>query len=141
MIDYSKLRMALGHLDAQWLNHEASASRSSISSLDREAIQESVIKRLDLAIEMTWKHLMRYLGEEVGLADLPAGPKPILRAADQASVLPGSIDDWIEYVNARNASSHDYSGEKAQATLKVIPGFLRDAKALYEAMAKERWDA
>ncbi len=139
MIDYSKLRAALGNLERQWENLESSGKREGLSLLDLEAVQESVIKRFDLALEMSWKLLLKYLAEEVGLAEVPNGPKPILRIADQNNLLKGRIAAWILYVNARNASSHDYSGEKAAETLQVIPDFLVDATGLYETMSGEKW--
>ncbi|CAN1533683.1 HI0074, nucleotidyltransferase substrate binding protein, HI0074 family [Fimbriimonadaceae bacterium] len=139
MIDYSKLRAALGNLERQWENLESSGKREGLSLLDLEAVQESVIKRFDLALEMSWKLLLKYLAEEVGLAEVPNGPKPILRIADQNNLLNGRIAAWILYVNARNASSHDYSGEKAAETLRVIPDFLVDATGLYEMMSGEKW--
>ena len=140
MIDYSKLKSALVNLDRQWANLQQIKDSEAISELDVEAMQESVIKRFDIAMEMTWKHLMKYLTEEVGINETPNGQKPILRLADQNGLLDTRIGEWIEYVNARNASSHDCSGEKAEQTLAVIPGFIADAKGLYERMSKEPWE-
>ena len=139
LIDYSKLKSALKNLEVQTANLQGAPGRDGITKLDIEAIQESVIKRFDLAIEMTWKLLMKYLAEEIGIADVPAGPKPVLRLADQNNLLNARIEQWIEYVNARNASSHDYSGEKAEQTLKVIPDFITDAVQLYQTMSKQTW--
>lgn len=136
MIDYPQLQSLLRNLELQWENLQNVKARSSVLELDVEAIKESVIKRFDLAVEMSWKLLLKFLTEEVGVQDLPNGPKPILRLADQNNLLNGRIDEWIEYINARNASSHDYSGEKAEGTLKVIPSFIEDANALYQAMSQ-----
>jgi len=138
MIDYSKLRAALGNLERQWENLKGSRDREQISALDLEALQESVIKRFDLALEMSWKLLLKYLEQEVGLVDVPSGPKPIFRLADQNNLLNARIDAWILYVNARNASSHDYSGEKAAETLRVIPDFLEDAVRLYQMISGDK---
>ena len=140
MIDYSKLRAALVNLERQWENLEGSRDRDEISELDLEALQESVIKRFDLALEMSWKLLVKYLVEEVGLADVPNGPKPILRLADGNNLLNGRIEAWLSYVQARNASSHDYSGAKAGQTLAVVSDFLGDAIWLYEKMSREKWN-
>jgi hypothetical protein len=87
---------------------------------------------------MSWKLLLKYLEQEVGLVDVPSGPKPIFRLADQNNLLNARIDAWILYVNARNASSHDYSGEKAAETLRVIPDFLEDAVRLYQMMSGDK---
>ena len=71
LIDYSKLKSALKNLEVQTANLQGAPGRDGITKLDIEAIQESVIKRFDLAIEMTWKLLMKYLAEEIGIADVP----------------------------------------------------------------------
>jgi nucleotidyltransferase substrate binding protein (TIGR01987 family) len=139
VIDYSKLRLGLINLQRQYENLDLASHRATITDLDNEALRESVIKRFDVALEMTWKLLMKYLAEDVGLADLPNGPKPVFRLADQNNLLNGKIEAWLEYVNARNASSHDYSGEKAEETLKVIPNYIEDAISLYEKMSSETW--
>ena len=139
MIDYTKLKLAIRNLELQFANLQAKRGQEGVSDLDLEAVRESVIKRFDLALEMSWKLLFKYLNEELGIAEVPAGPKPLLRIADQNDLLAGRIEQWIQYVNVRNASAHDYSGEKAEQTLQVIPEYLQDAVSLYEKMSKHAW--
>ena len=140
MIEYSKLKLSLKTLELQWENLEELRNTGTATPLIMDGIRESVIKWFDLALEMSWKMLAKYLGEEVGVPDLPTGPKPILRIADQNGLLDGRVAEWLEYVNARNASTHDYSAKKAEETLKVVPGFIADAIKLYTLMSGEAWE-
>jgi nucleotidyltransferase substrate binding protein (TIGR01987 family) len=139
MIDYTYLKVVIRNLELQFANLQEKRGQDGVSDLDLEAIQESVIKRFDLALEMSWRLLQKHLTEDFGIADVPAGPKPLLRLADQNDLLNARIEQWIQYVNVRNASAHDYSGEKAEQTLLVIPEYLQDAIFLYEKMSKHAW--
>lgn len=139
MVDYSKLHQAIFHLKRQYENLVESSLRPGLTELDQEALRDSVIKRFDIAIEMSWKLLRKHLIEEVGLDELPNGPKPLLRIADQNGLLGDGVERWIGYVNARNASTHDYSLEKAEETLRAVAEFIPDAIAMYERISGERW--
>ena len=44
------------------------------------------------------------------------------------------------YANARTNTTHDYSGEKAQACLEIMGDFIDDAIGLYQTMSGKTWD-
>ena len=46
---------------------------------------------------------------------------------------------WLIYADARTSTSHDYSGEKAQATINTASVFAQNAAALYEKMTGKPW--
>ncbi len=132
MIDYSKFEKALSHLQAQFENYRN--LDSSLPDLLQEAVAESVIQRFETSWDCLWKVLKRYLEEVIGLAELPNGPKPILRLANENRLLPSPIEEWLDYANLRVATAHDYSGEKAQKALKRMEDYIRDAYALLERL-------
>ncbi len=74
--------------------------------------------------------MKRHLEEAIGLPEVPNGPKPILRLAHENRLLPGNIEDWIEYANLRVATAHDYSGEKAPKALARMTVFVKIVVAL-----------
>ncbi|MBE0501860.1 MAG: nucleotidyltransferase substrate binding protein [Desulfuromonadales bacterium] len=84
--------------------------------------------------------MKRYLEEEIGLAELPNGPKPILRLANENNLLPSDIVNWLQYNQARVDTSHDYSGEKVDRALKIMTDFVTDAIGLYKTMSGENWE-
>lgn len=134
MIDYEKLDKALKHLELQLANYQGRMARNELTELDREAIAESVIQRFETGYDSLWKTLKRYLAEELGLAELPNSPKPLLRIADRNGLLPSPVEKWLEYADARTGTAHDYSGEKAQDVLAIAGEFTRDAIRLYDRM-------
>ncbi|NDV23830.1 hypothetical protein FMS18_14040 [Desulfovibrio sp. JC022] len=66
------------------------------------------------------------------------GPKPMMRFAFTADLI-ANVDNWIGYINARNDTSHDYSGDKADAILDIVDDFYDDVVDLYEKISKEAW--
>ena len=41
-----------------------------------------------------------------------------------------TVERWLQYRDNRNDTAHDYGEDFAEATLKLLPAFLADAKAL-----------
>lgn len=140
MIDYEPLRSALKHLEQQFANHQRAGTRPELTEIDREGIAESVIQRFETSFDMCWKTLKRYLSEEIGVADVPSSPKPVLKIAGQNNLLTPTVEKWLEYADARNATAHDYSGEKAEDTLGEVEIFIPDAIALFRTMTGATWE-
>ena len=139
MIDFEKLQKSLKHLETQHVNYLGMENRHSLTDLDREAIAESVIQRFETCYDTLWKDLKRYLIEEMGLAEVPNSPKPILKLAGQNSLLPSLVEKWLKYADARTGTAHDYSGEKAEEALQLIGDFLQDASNLYQTISGKSW--
>ncbi len=140
MIDYDKLEKSLKHLELQFANHQRAQHRPELAELDREAIAESVIQRFETCYDSLWKDLKRHLVEVMGLPDVPNSPKPVLKLAGQNDLLPSPVEQWLHYANARTNTTHDYSGNKAAATLSIIGAFIEDAIALYRGLAGRTWE-
>lgn len=123
-IDYSKPKLAIQHLNAQWENYATCDRRPELSPLDRDAIRESVILRFEVAYDVLWKAIKRYLMFTQGLPEIPNSPKPILRLAHENGILSADISFWLKVADARVATSHDYSSAKADACIELLPTFL-----------------
>ena len=137
MIDYSKFRMSLKRLEEQYENYRH--PDSSISELTREAVGESVIQRFETCFDSLWKALRVYLVEELGVPDVRPSPKSVFRSAYENELLAGPLEDWLEYTDRRNDTSHDYSIEKAEACLASAPDFIEDAIGLHQTITGETW--
>jgi len=139
MIDYENLQRSLKHLERQFENYRQAQDRPELTEIDREAIAESVIQRFETCYDTLWKDLKRYLTEELGLADVPTSPKPILKLAGQNGLFASPVEQWLRYADARTDTAHDYSGEKAGSTLAVAENFITDAIEVYQTMTGESW--
>ena len=138
MIDYDKFRMSLERLEEQYKNYRE--PDESLPEVTQEAIAESVIQRFETCYDCLWKVLKRYLVEELGLADVPNSPKGIFRLAHENDLFASPLEEWLRYAESRVETSHDYSGEKAEACLEIMGGFIDDAIGLYQTMSGETWD-
>lgn len=138
MIDYTKFQQSLKRLEEQYENYRH--LDPSLPRLTHEAVPESVIQRFETCFDSLWKVLKRYMAEELGVPDAPNSPKPLLRLANENSLLAGPMEDWLDYARHRVDTSHDYSVEKADRCLEAIPGFIRGATRLYQTMTGRRWE-
>ncbi|MCP5513361.1 MAG: nucleotidyltransferase substrate binding protein [Leptospiraceae bacterium] len=139
MIDYQKLKKSLMRLEEQYQNYLQSNTNETLSLLVKDAIRESVIQRFETCYDSVWKHLKKYLEQELGLPDVPNSPRPIFRIANENNLL-RDIEKWFEYGQSRIDTSHDYSGEKAGIALERVGDFLEDTILLYEKLTKEIWE-
>lgn len=137
MTDYSKFLKSLKHLQLQYRNYQTLDSNQP--ELIQEAVAESVIQRFETCWDSLWKTLKRYLIEEINLPEVPNGPNPILRLANENKLLPSPINEWLTYAQARVNTSHDYSGEKSQEALQLIGSFIDNAIELYQNLSKQKW--
>jgi nucleotidyltransferase substrate binding protein (TIGR01987 family) len=137
MIEYDKFQKSLQHLEEQY-GHFLTLDKN-LPDWMQQAVTESVIQRYEICFDCMWKVLRRYLSEEIGLSELPNGPKPLFRLANENNLLSSTIDQWIKYTNVRNSTSHDYSGEKAKAAIKKVGDFVDDAIGLYTTMSGNSW--
>lgn len=133
-----QFRMFLKRLEEQHENYRQ--LDSSLPDLIREAVAESVIQRFETCFDCLWKVLKRYLIEEIGIADVPNSPKPIFRLANENGLLGTPLEQWFLYVKARTSTSHDYSIEKAQDCLEIMPQFTDDAIGIYQTMRDTTWE-
>ncbi|MEI6064433.1 MAG: HI0074 family nucleotidyltransferase substrate-binding subunit [Pseudanabaena sp. ELA748] len=51
-----------------------------------------------------------------------------------------TVERWLAYRDNRNNTAHDYGEEFAETTLKLLPQFIIDAKALSLAIAESQTD-
>lgn len=103
-------------------------------------MKESVIQRFETCYDTLWKTLKRHIAESLGIPEVPNGPRPILRIANENRLLAAGGDQWELYVQTRIDTSHDYDGQKAAKALEVMPEFIADAIALYRTITGEPWE-
>lgn len=96
---------------------------------DEPAAFFAVSKAFEVAVEYGWKELKRRL-EEKGLSDYIA-PKDVVRKSAEV----GIIDDaelWLDSIDLRNSSVHDYYGMSESEYLKLARAFLNQARRAFK---------
>ena len=115
----SKLRESAEALDYA-LTHYAQGDEPEAYRL------AALAKSFEVAVEYAWKELKYYVEAE-GL-DAPS-PKEAVRKAARLNVL----DDaalWLNFINARNASVHDYFELTTEGFVRLAGSLLREVNAL-----------
>jgi nucleotidyltransferase substrate binding protein (TIGR01987 family) len=136
-INYDKLKNSLKRLEERYnfyLKEEGNIKDKDIF----ESIKESCIQRFEVCYDTLWKHLSKYLENDVGIVEPLGGPNHVFKIAFSAGIISDS-EMWIDFNKKRGDTSHDYSGDKAQTTFEVIGSFVEESIALYEKMTQEKW--
>ena len=137
MIEYNNFQKSLKNLEAQFENYKT--LDDNLPKIIQEAVAESVIQRFEICWDCLWKLLKRHLKEEIGLPEVPNGPNPVLRLANENQLLPGSVEQWLRYGKVRVATAQDYSGKKANDALNIMSRFIDDAIRLYQTLSGKHW--
>jgi len=95
-------------------------------------VRDSVIQRFEYTYELSIKMLKRYL-ESISSSESEVDMmsfNDIIRKANVKGLLSGNLEDWREYRDMRNITSHTYEEEKALQVISVVDRFLYDAEFL-----------
>lgn len=132
-MDYTQLKTAIVRFGEML---EAFRHNDERPPLERQAVQDSLIKRFEYTLEIAWKICKRHLEEE-GFAEAATGsPKSIIRLAAQRKLV-ADPEAWFGYLRFRQDTSHDYSSDKAEAVMDIAEDFYQDVKKLYRGMTGE----
>ena len=131
-MNFDQLRNAIKRFEEMLAAFKAMPADST--TLEHDAFQDSLVKRFEYTLEVSWKSCKRYLFEEGFLEAAAGSPKSIMRLAAEAGMI-RNAENWIQYINARQSTSHDHFAENTDAVLSVVDGFSRDVIGLYERMS------
>lgn len=109
--------------------------RSEPKSIDYEIYRNATVKGFELALETAGKLLRKILKpyfasnrmvDELYFKDL------FRHAAKHGLLSAEEVERWFAYRDNRNTTAHDYGEAFAEETLRLLPGFIADAKRLQE---------
>ena len=136
--NYDKLEKALHRLEERYNDYQVSFNRAELIESDKEALKESCIQRFEICFDTLWKHLKKYIQEEIGLEEVPNGPNPIFRLATE-NYLIDDYEKWFNYNRKRIGTSHDYWETKADEAIEILSDFIVDAITLFEKITGKQW--
>ncbi|HLG19319.1 MAG TPA: nucleotidyltransferase substrate binding protein [Bdellovibrionota bacterium] len=97
---------------------------------DRDLRFLAVVKSFEILTEYLWRRLKTYVEDE-GL-DAPS-PKEAIRQAAKLELL-DDPERWIDFINARNDSVHDYFGIPEKDFVELVRDLLVRANRLSKAL-------
>ncbi len=106
-------------------------------SIEYEMYRSACVKEFELILEQSGKLLKKCLKPYFHSAKAVDRLvfKDIFRHAGQYDLIPvDRVEHWLEYRDNRNDTAHNYGVHFADTTLKLIPQFIDDAKALEQVI-------
>ena len=86
------------------------------------AFQDSIIKRFEYSLDVTWKYVKEYLLEKFGIT--VKSPKETFREAFKQNLLSTQDAELaLDMVDDRNETSHRYDEAKAKEISQIIPTY------------------
>ena len=113
--------------------------KSEAGSLEYEVFRNATVKGFELTLEFCGKLLRK------ALKPFFATPKAVdelvfkdifRHAAKHGLVGIDEAERWFKYRDNRNNTAHDYGVAFAEETMKLLPGFISDARRLMGKIAQ-----
>ena len=91
--------------------------------------RDACIQRFEYCIELSWKVAVKKLGSQTKF------PKQAVREMARADLI-SSAETWLDFIEARNNSSHSYDEDIAQKVFSEILSFHQEVKKLHANLGK-----
>ena len=107
------------------------ASRVDDSDEDlQETVRAGVIHSFEVAYELSWKMIKRWLQENIGAASVDGTTQRNLFRLAAENHLIADAERWMDYHKARNSTSHTYNEDAAENVFAEAAEFVHDVKYL-----------
>ena len=105
---------------------------SQFSPLQQETFRFGIIQNFEIAYELCWKAMKRWIEENVGPDVLFGVPRIELfrRAAENGLI--DSVENWMTFHQARNNTSHIYSAGIAAEVYESAVRFVPEAEVFLQ---------
>ena len=96
----------------------------------QETVRAGVVHSFEVAYEVSWKMIKRWLEENIGSAYVDGISKRDLFRRAAENLLITDAERWMDYNEARNLTSHTYNEDAAQSVFAEATEFVHDIKYL-----------
>jgi nucleotidyltransferase substrate binding protein (TIGR01987 family) len=132
-LDLENLDAAVGALERALGETAFSPAYVTLSSGTREVLRAGVIQCFEVAYEMCWKFMKRWLEVDAGVQLDGKTRRELFRYAAEHALL-GDVDVWMEFHHSRNLTSHTYSTATADDVYAKAVAFMPHAKTFATRM-------
>lgn len=92
-------------------------------------IKDSCIKRFEYTYEAAKKIMNKFLKKEYDKEDKDLTINNIFREMYGMGFI-NNFENWVEYRQKRNITSHEYDLEKTYTIIEIVPDFIKDVEFL-----------
>ena len=130
------------NIDTTFLRRCIASLERAVEGIERHEVDDDVmydiyraacVKEFELVLEQSGKLLRKRLAAWFASnrqADRLHFKDLFRNAARHDLIAPDAVERWLRYRDNRNYTAHDYGEDFAEATLRLLPDFIKDAKAL-----------
>ena len=136
ILDLSSLKKAINSLEKA-LNVAAPEKLEDMPEDQQDVIKAGVIQNFEFTYELCWKFMKRWLEENVGATYVDGVTRRELFRLGAANKLIADVDQWMEYHNARNETSHTYDQDSADEIFQVAKTFFPAAKKFLDMLEEK----
>ena len=139
-------------IDTTFLRRHIASLERAVQEIERHEVDDDVlydiyraacVKEFELLLEQSGKLLRKRLAlyfannrqaDRLHFKDL------FRHAAKRDLIDCEAVERWLVYRDKRNDTAHDYGKDFAEATLKLLPAFITDVKALADMIEADQND-
>lgn len=106
----------------------------SLDAITQDAIKSGAIQHFEIAYELSWKFMKRWLEMNVSPTAVDGVTRRELFRLAAENRLIADVDAWMRHHEARNLTSHTYDPDVAERVYKAAHGFAHDVQKLLGAL-------
>ncbi len=133
-LDLSSLQKAIELLDNSINSCFDNQYNESLNKNDKETLKSGVIQKFEVAYELCWKFMKRWLENNVSGESVDGITRKELFRLSAESRLINDVEAWFKYNEERNKTTHTYDGEKAETVYEAAICFAKDARILLQRL-------
>ncbi|MFH1372097.1 MAG: nucleotidyltransferase substrate binding protein [Planctomycetota bacterium] len=136
-LDLSSLRKAVESLERTLKVANNKDLMAGYDDDTKDAIRAGVIQNFEFTYEMCWKFMKRRLEIVLGSVYVDGISRHELFRLAAENQLIRNVEQWMEYHDARNETSHTYDEERTVEIFEVAGPFSIDARKFMENLEKK----
>lgn len=122
-LNYISLQKAIVALEKGIMIYQTKKEQD-IKGDEMEIIQSGIIQNFEVCYEISWKLMKKKLEENIGRTEVDGvSRKELFRIAARNKLI-DDVEKWFVFHEARNMTSHDYDGIKADEVFRNSNGIL-----------------
>jgi nucleotidyltransferase substrate binding protein (TIGR01987 family) len=135
-LDLSSLQKAVSSLESA-INVANSQIKGEVDTAIEQVIRAGVIQNFEFTYDLCIKFIKRWIEANISGSN-PDGItyKEVLRIAAESQLIQ-DVDDWVQYRESRNETSHTYDNDKADDVFSGSLDFAKDARQLLLTLEKK----
>ncbi|MBN2689437.1 MAG: nucleotidyltransferase substrate binding protein [Gammaproteobacteria bacterium] len=134
MLDFSSLKKAVAAMNDAVANANDESFMQGLTETQQNIIRAGVIQNFEFTYELCWKMMQRWIKLNISPEDAnPRNKRDLFRIAARYNLL-NNPDEWFEYNEARNMTSHTYDEDNAEYVFTIAVKFIDSAKELLQEL-------